>query len=346
VLESEGFRERAMGILGASGTELSDRITALSQYGGSLEDTNQSAAISAIADQLRGATSGGELSGEMRTMLRAGSVDERRLDEIRSIRTGFAANYGGMSERLRARGISGRVVNALDASRHIMLGTRDPLEATSNLRNAISSLDTSSSDYSTISEELGRTEEGRALLSAGSSDRHLRREMTGRGRRGAAGAADAALGAVTGGSLSEMEFNIGGRTISGSDRNASRTLMGILRRGDSSSTELIRQLETRLTGMGVSAGDATSMVTTLAAGAANGRGGGLDERTANELMRMTGSNSDLERVRSEGANRMARERDPLGHARNELLTSMNTTLVAIRDRLPAATSSESTGEAS
>jgi hypothetical protein len=166
------------------------------------------------------------------------------------------------------------------------------------------------------------------------------RELTGRGRRGGAGAADAALGAITGGSLSEMEFEIGGRTIRGSDRGASRTLMGILRRGGEGGAELMNQLRSRLTEMGVTGDDATNMINTLSAGVADGERGGLSETAARELMTMTGSNRELARISTEASTRMAEARDPLGVARNTLLTEIRDTL---RDRLAAPNSGSGTG---
>lgn len=347
VLSSEEFQGRARDILGA-GAGLGDRLSALREYAGTLESEGQRRAVMSLAEQIeQGAGEGGEITGELRRALEASGFDPRRIAEIRTRRADMAAEYRAMARSITAVGGEGLsdLAGAFTGAGEALAGTEDPTEAVNAARQALSRMDTGSEAYGDVASALGGSEGGRALMAAAAQDRHLRRALSGRGRRGGAEAAETALGAITGGSLSEMEFTVGGRTIRGSDRNAARRIAGILSGGGRGAEEVMTQLTTHLRGLGMSEEEAAGMVGTVTMGFMGGRGGTMSEGAIEDLIRQTGSSETLSRVRREGTERMARERDPLGFERNQILGRMETALTSIRDRLPGATTSEPTGEA-
>lgn len=344
VMGSEEFQRRSREILTA-GAGLGDRLNALRQYAGTLEDEGQRTAVMSIAEQIeQGAGPNGEISGPLRQALEASGFDPRRVAEIRTRRADMAAEYRSMARGLTSAG-AGDLASLFEGAGTAMSGTGDPTEQIDAARMALSRMGTEGPEYEAVARAMGRTEGGRAFLAAASQDRQLRRDLSGRGRRGGAGAAEAAFGAVTGGALSEMEFSVGGRTVRGSDRNAARRLAAALSGGGRDAEAVMSQLRSQMEGMGIGEEEAGNLVNTLAMGMMGGRGGAMSEGSIEDLIRQTGSSESLSRVRREGAERMARERDPLGFERNQILTRMETALTGIRDRLPGATTSEPTGEA-
>lgn len=347
VLGSEEFQGRARRILGA-GEGLGDELEALRRYAGTLEDPAQRRAVESLAEQInQGAGANGEITGELRRALEASGFDPRRIAEIRTRRADMASEYRAMARGITAVGGEGlsELAGAFTGAGEALMGTEDPTEAVNRARMMLSRMDTGTEEYGDVASALGGTEGGRALMAAAAQDRHMRRALSGRGRRGGAEAAETALGAITGGSLSEMEFTVGGRTIRGSDRNAARRIAGILSGGGRGAEEVMTQLTTHLRGLGMSEEEASGMVGTVTMGFMGGRGGTMSEGAIEDLIRSTGSSETLSRVRREGSERMARERDPLGFERNQILGRMETALTSIRDRLPGATTSEPTGEA-
>jgi hypothetical protein len=191
---------------------------------------------------------------------------------------------------------------------------------------------------------MGGSDQGRAMLAGVAQERQQRRALSGRGRRGRTQAVETAFGMATGGSLSEMEFDLGGgRSISGGDRNAAGRLAGILRGGGEQAASVRAQLQSQLESNGLSQSGASDLVNTLSSGL---QGGGRGVGNIDQLIRMTGTGETgaaLERIQTQAVERQQRSRDPLGVQRNETLSRMETLLGRIRDRLPA--SSEPTGEA-
>lgn len=348
VLGSEAFQERARGILTAGSNEgLQDRLSALRQYGGTLEDEKQRMAVMSIAEQIgQGAGPNGEITGALRGALSSAGMDPRRVAEIRTRRADMASQYGDMSRMLGASGNLGGLTDAFASARKAMAGDGDPTQTVSAARQMLASLSTDDPRYEQAMTALSGSEGGRAFIAGAAQDRQQRRDMSGRGRRGAAGAAEAALSAVTGGSLSEMEFEIGGRTISGSDRNAAQQLMRQLRNGGEGGSQVMMQLQRQLQEMGVGRDEASNLVGTLAAGAADGTRGGLSESSITDLVQQSGSSTALETVRREGVERMQRDRDPLGVQRNNLLEQINTGIQNMNNRASEGGQSLPTGTAS
>lgn len=344
IMGSEEFQRRSREILGA-GEGLGDRLEALRRWGGTLEDAGQQQAVLTIADQIeQGAGPNGEISGPLRQALEASGFDPRRVAEIRTRRADMAAEYRSMARGLASAG-AGDLASLFEGAGTAMSGTGNPTEQIDAVRMALSRMGTEGPEYEAVARAMGRTEGGRAFLAAASQDRQLRRDLSGRGRRGSAGAAEAAFGAATGGALSEMEFSVGGRTISGSDRNAARRLAAILSRGGEDAGTITRQLQAQLEGrLGLSAEEAGNLSTTLSTGLQAGRGGVMNAAAVEDLIRQSGSEG-LSRVRREGAERMARDRDPLGAQRNDLLRSMDQTLRTISEQLPQQSGGMSRAEA-
>jgi hypothetical protein len=348
VLGSEEFQGRARGLLTA-GAGLGDRLTALRQYAGTLQDESQRTAVMSIAEQVeQGAGPNGEITGPLRQALSSAGMDPQRIAEIRTRRADMASQYGDMARTLGASGTLGGLSSAFEAARKAMSGNGDPTSTIDAARSMLSNLSPDDPRYEQAMTALSGTEGGRAFIAGASQDRQMRRDMSGRGRRGAAGAAEAALSAVTGGSLSEMEFNVGGRTISGSDRNAAQQLMRQLREGGEGGSAVMTQLQRQLRERGVGADEAAGLVTSLAAGAADGTRGGLSDASITDLVRQTGSSESLTRVRQEGVERMQRDRDPLGVQRNQLLEQINTGIQNMNNRAAegGANMSMPTGSAS
>lgn len=341
VLGSEEFQGRARDILTA-GAGLGDRLTSLRSYAGTLEDSGQRNAVLSIAEQIeQGAGPNGQISGGLRRALEASGHDPRRAAERRTQRNDTAGQYNDMSRLLGASG-AGNLASLFGAAGVAMAGDGSTNESVDAARYALSTMDTGGAEYERAARALGTSESGRAFLAASAQDRQLRRDLSGRGRRGGAGAAEAALGAVTGNSLSEMEFEIGGRTIRGSDRNAARRLAGVISGGGRGAHEAMTQLQRQLESRGVSQEEAGQLVNTMATGMMGGRGGRMSEGSIEDLIRQTQGSESLSRIKREGTERMDRSRDPLGFERNQLLRDMGETLNKIRDRLPT---SPGTGEA-
>lgn len=349
VLGSEEFQRRARDILGA-GEGLSDQLESLRAYGGTLEDEGQRSAVFRIAEQIQhGAGPNGEISDEVRQALMASGYDPRRAAEVRARRMEYAASYNQWGREFgRVQGLTS-MGEAMTAAGTAFAGEEDPIMAASRVRRMGSMMDTGSEAYSQMTSILGRTEGGRAQLAAMAQDRHLRRELSGRGRRGARGAADAAFGAATGNSLSEMTFELGGgRTIAGSSRDASARLMSLIRRGGEGAESIQRQLREQLAAQGVSKEEAGILVGTLSSGIQSGRRGGLESGNLEALMEASGNSDALHRIQQQATDRMQQQRDPLGFERNEILRRMDTSLNTIRESLGGRASGNggtSTGEA-
>ncbi len=179
------------------------------------------------------------------------------------------------------------------------------------LQDRLAGMDPSSPEYREAAKALGATDVGRGLLQGVASTRAFEKDATGKGRRGRAQQAETLFGAFTGGSMSSLDFTVGGRTLS--KRNQAQVLMQEFSRGGKNAQDLEIQLAEQLENMGVA--DASGKVQKFREILA----GGVTGEEARDLYRKLQSDPDLERVRKQGVEKMQRDRDPLGVERNDLL---------------------------
>jgi len=173
----------------------------------------------------------------------------------------------------------------------------------------------------------------RATLLGLSRQRAVDRDLQGRGRRRGRGAAETAIGEMTGYGTGDMEFQIHGRTLRG---QAGRTALqrALEGRAGADGDEILNQFQAQATdpqGMGLSAGRAEEMRMLLQAGNRNrGRDGSFSEKDREAMHEFTqlddvqNAMRDATRRRSENALSSAAGRDPVGARQIQLLESINT----------------------
>ena len=289
------------------------------------------AARSMIQQMEENIRSGGGIGSEFERF----GIDEGRQRELIEGRLSTGADYSRLARRLGDTSM-GRQFGAL-AGRF-----RDLSQSGSSLNTAaqdtmmqLARMDTSSAEYRALSESLGGDEFGREVLGAGAGIRQQVRALTGGGRRGGAQSAETALGMLTGNSFSEAGITVGGRQVD------ARRAMAILQRGGAGADEVARQLQTHLSGMGVSgSGDLVSQFRSMA-------GGGFSQSEAEQLIRMTttgAAGGRLSEVQREAVMRQQQSRDPVAYQSMQHLGSAVELLRTISGQLPQVSGGVATGE--
>lgn len=176
----------------------------------------------------------------------------------------------------------------------------------------LSELDPESAEYQKVVQTLGKEGDdvGRGLITASSQRRSAVREMTGQGRRGWRGAADAIFGAVSGNMMGELDFTLNGRMLS--KRNQSQVLFGAFKRGGKEADSLEQQLISQLSGV-EGARDYVGQIRNAISK------DGVQSQEAKDLFDKLSKDENIQKIRSEGILRQQQQSDPLGVARNTLL---------------------------
>ena len=249
-----------------------------------------------------------------------------------SLRARLASTAGGAREAF-ARLSSGEGteadLEAADAASRSMVTTMATFDR-STAAGEREYAETLRSMRATGEGEGATAEEMRSMVSglsmAAGREAHLRRSLSGRGRRGRAETVDTLLSEATGGTFGSMEFRMGDETISGS--RARR----MLAEGGENRDLILAQMETQLSeragGRDMSAVSGTIRESLDALG----RGRGLEGEALERALRVgeTEGLSDVRASATEDSLEAARAANPLDRERNEILTG-------IRERLdPAA----------
>jgi hypothetical protein len=307
--------------------EFQQRLGVLAETGAGLEG-GQRTAVDSLIEEIRSGSKNGVLSGGMRRRLQGigMSTDRRRQQQQEIMR--ISGDYREIGRGFSAAGLRGLG----DLSQNIAqgLGGEGPLQGPdavqggmANMISQLAALDPESEQYRTAMGALGESDFGRTMMQVSAQRRQRNRDMSGRGRRGRRGAADSVLGALTGNTLSQMEFEVGGRTISGGRRDASSMIMGMLERGGEDGQSIQEQLTRQLQEQGSrNAPEIMSRLQEMLSTGERGRGTGLSTKEADELNQMIEQDTGIrERTRERTAARQ-RQDDPLGDERNTTLRSM------------------------
>lgn len=181
----------------------------------------------------------------------------------------------------------------------------------------------SDADRSRAFDVMGRTEEGRLLMQGVTQFRQTDRDLSGRGRRGARGARDTAAELISGGTIGDMEFEVGGRR-----RTGRQGLEEAMRRDPTRAREqYIEQMQLS----GVDSHNAGKMFDVYRS-ASEGR-----EMEGGRRVQFSQAERDaLQRVAGETGVAEAQQRRSVDQARaaNPLMAEVSRTLGEIRDRLP------------
>jgi hypothetical protein len=324
---SETFQARTRRILGADSGDVTGEIEQLEREA-ETAGGEQGTAMAAVATMLRQEMedNGGEISEATRTAMRSTGVDQQRTTEIIDARRDMAHFYeetarrvsarveeGGGSAESRAR-MGGAATQMRALAGRLRDISQDPNEAARQVRQQLADLDPNSDEYREISEAMGTGEDATALRAAVSQTRQFTRDITGEGRRGRRGAAESALGALTGGTLSDMSFSVM-RGRPGHQREqrvtGASSIMQLLQRGGADASRIEAQLTEQLRGMGVS-----------------GAEGLVSEFTRDEAHRLetrleeSGVGAAAQRQQAAATEAAQRRSDPLGVQRNDLLTEI------------------------
>jgi hypothetical protein len=240
---------------------------------------------------------------------------QTRSDEARRLFNTMGSKYSQVSELLgdsamgkRLSGIADQFYGGGDVG-----GIRDSVQ---QLQSQLAGMDPNSEEYRKVVEALGQTEETRGLVMGAAQQRNAVTQLTGKGRRGRAGQAESALGLISGGSLSELDFTMGKRTLN--KRNQAQVLFQQFQKGGADADELEKQLASQLGGLGLT--DAGKKVKEFR----NLLGEGVTPEEATKLYTTLSSDKDLTRIKDQGVARMQQAQDPLGVQRNTLLEDIKT----------------------
>lgn len=235
---------------------------------------------------------------------------QKRSDEARRMFNTMGSKYSQVAELLgdtamgkRLSGIADQFYSGGDVG-----GIRDSVQ---QLQSQLAGMDPASPEYRKIVEALGQTEETRGLVMGAAQQRNVVTQLTGKGRRGRAAQAESALGLITGGAMSELNFTLGGRALN--KRNQAQILFEKFSKGGAGADELESQLASQLSELGLTdAGKKVKEFRGLI-------GGGVTAEEATKLYEKLGTDKDLSRIKQEGVQRMQALQDPLGVQRNTLL---------------------------
>lgn len=318
---NEDYRSFARGIAGASSRdEIRAQIEAFREIGLSNGSSDQRKAMEAMLTTMeRELQDTGTLSDQTRGVLGGSVMSPQRRRELLIEQNRREAGYRGVAERLRAgtpsagaERIAGFAKSAAEAAAS---GDGEAENAAAQAYiSHLASLDPESAEYQQWSEAMAGDPSARVMRAAVSGERQYVRDMTGQGRGGRRRADRTALGQLTGGTMSDMTFEIGSgrsrRRVRGSDTSEVMRLL----QSDQHGASIQRQLTEHLAGLGIEG--AGGMVREFASLAQ----GGFTDAESLKMRQMTARVEDAARQRQqEETLAAAGRRDPLGAERNTIL---------------------------
>lgn len=331
VMQSEQFSSSLRTMQGMSGDRegLNDQINLLRRQAAMLEDPGQQrAALSMIEQMSENVRRDGSIGREFSPA--ATREQRQRARELEMQLGQRGASLRGLGRRLGdvagGSGVAALFTQAGDLMTSSEGKREDNLQRANDTmaqaRSELARMDPMSDEYRQLARTIAQGEGGTELLAGVSQERQLRRALSGRGRRGRDQAVETAFGMITGGSISQMTFNVGGRELDGSRRDIHRILGRELGRGGAGADQVRTQLQAQLEAQGLSEADATNLVGTLSRGLS---GGGRGISNIDELIQTseTGTaGAKLRAIRERGLEQAQRAQNPLDTQRNDLLTQI------------------------
>jgi len=312
VSQSELMTSATRRMAGMSGdrNRLGAELSILEREAGGMKDPGQKNALTSMIMQMRhNVEQRGGIGREFASL----GMSDRRRREIQNEMTRSGAGIQSLGEA-----VGGQFGNMLRRQAEVTMGfdVEGAQAAGAASTTYLAGLDTSSEEYRRIARVMGETDEGRAFLASGSSERQFVRDVTGGGRRGTAQARETAMSALTGGTFGQMDFTVrrGKRDVR--VRGGANRIMDMLSRGGADSESIQQQLTDQLTGMGISG--AEGMVKEFTRMSA----GGFDAGEARKLQTMVREGGVGEAAEKSRRAQMERA-NPLDADRNRLLTSID-----------------------
>lgn len=322
----------------AMGTEnFEASLAAFAQTGEGLGSERERSTAAALVAQARHAAGTGQGPGVLNGVLDGTGEQQEAMRRERAIAAG---SYRGMGTAfkglLRSGGGSGTesVMTGLQSIGSLLegSGTQEQInDASFNLSRQVAGLQ--GDERSRAMEALrAQGDAGQNVIAGALSYSQRDRDMAGRGRGGARGARRTVGGLISGNSMSEMEFNVGGRAVRG---QAGLDALLIGGNGAEAREAYVRQMQENLGTSSQNAGKLFDAYQAARAGTDQERDPTtgrmrtvqFNQRERDDLQRL----ADHGGVSDAGATRSQRAAE----AANPLQAAANRTLLEIRDRLPA-----------
>jgi hypothetical protein len=233
------------------------------------------------------------------------SAEERRkAEEYRSMMNSFGFKYSGIQAELGKDSAMGAAFGTAAAAFY----SGDPAAIRAGTKALVGNLAGQSAEQRKgIDAILGKSDEGRSVLMEESRRSNLVRQITGKGRRGRAGAGDALLGELTANTLNQMDIKLDGDKQL-TTRNRSNIIMDIFRKGGALADSVAAQMTKGLTSQGIEdAGTDVASIRDIAK-----HKGPISEKALNNLLdKMDTAGRD--RVKTAANEAAMRANDPVGY---------------------------------
>lgn len=314
VLEGDTFKNAIRQLPGLQGRAAEQSLQSLKLAANNMKDPEQRRAANVIVDALEG-----DLAkfGKISASTWGGALgDDKKRAEADQLRLKALSNFDSMKKALDLEG-GGAMAKLRDAigegGNALFNGGEGANDALMNAtRSAAAVLSEMSPEERARAEEImGATPEGRGLIQVAAARSADIRELSGKGRRGVAGAADALLGKATGFAIGEMDLTLGGKHLKG---NKSQVIYREFAKGGKGADELERQLIAQLKGQNVE--NAEQLIKSARWVLKDKK---ISESEAGGLSDLFTFDKDLQRLQAEGVQRAREKADPLGAIRNDLL---------------------------
>lgn len=243
------------------------------------------------------------------------TISPERQRELREEYSNISTNFGKALRGLGANSpFEEATRGAMEAFGGLATGGATGTAASGSvdtLVRQLSELDPSSADYQRAAAAFGGDPQTRGILTAASARRQGIRELTGGGRRGWKGAADAAFGALSGNTLGSMEFTLNGKRVR---QNAAQVLYREFYRDGKGADSLQEQLIAQLKSSGIeNAGDYVKELRSAI------KKNGINSEEAGAVIDKLSKDERIKDVQTKALEQVQRANDPLGVHRNELL---------------------------
>jgi hypothetical protein len=250
---------------------------------------------------------------------------DEKSKEMREAFTKQGNAFSSMASEIAFRTPTGSVLGPEYAAINDAYGKFDAAGVQANqdkLINRLAAADQNTDAYKSEMNAIANSGEGGAGLARSVGEtRKFERDISGKGRRGRAGANDLAVNTVTGGMFGQMDI-----TGAGGRRYNANQLIGLMggkdKRYDKERAAAQASLVQGLADAGVA--DADKIGTDFAAMARSGVG----STESKAMLKRLQGNESLQRASAAATERMQAQRDPIG-------AKQLTVLEAIRDRLPS-----------
>lgn len=297
-------------------------------------------AMASVVTQMRdGLSRNGQFGSEIRGLAadpEARKAAQRAVEEyatsMQQIGRRGGGRGGGILRRMGEAALSGDRDQVLAAQRHTRnhfnrMGEEEYREFANNAM-----------DVGDGPDRDRERAEARAAIMGISHNRAIDRDLRGEGRRGGRGAYETAIGEMTGYSTGSMEFEVGGRSVSG--RRAQSLLQGAMTGRGGNRSAILEQFRNQMqdpNGLGLNEKQSMEMQNILTGSMSRRGANGAFTAADRERMSEFTSRGDIQRSMEEATQRRTEQalssasaRDPVGREQIRILGEISTTL---RDRL-------------